>query len=123
MDLSQNCTKRRIKSTSLSVLFYAKRSRTTIRQTIPIYIRITINGKRMEITTNRFVQFNQWSVTKAKVKGNSREADEINTYLDYLKNKVYGFEQDIFREEKELSIRTMKEKWYAIGEPRHTLME
>ena len=77
----------------------------------------------MELTTNRFVLPNQWSVAKGKVKGSSREVVEINTYLDYLKHKVYEFGQSILREDKELSIQTMRQKWYATDEPKRTLME
>ena len=110
-------------SATMSILFYAKISRTTIRKTIPIYLRVTIEGKRMEVTTNRFVFPNQWSSKMGRVKGNSKESDEINTYLDYLKHKLYQFEQDLIREEKEFNIENLRAKWFAIGENKHTLME
>lgn len=110
-------------SPTMSILFYTKRSKTTVHKTIPIYLRVTIDGKRMEVTTNRFVLPNQWSSKMGKVKGNSKEASEINTYLDYLKHKVYEFEQDILREDRDLNIQTLRTKWFALGEIKHTLME
>jgi hypothetical protein len=76
-------------SAKLHILFYAKISRTTVRETIPIYLRVTIEGKRMEVTTNRFVLRHQWCTKLCQVRGNSREADEINTYLDYLRHQIY----------------------------------
>ena len=64
-------------STHLHIFFFPKKSRATVRQTIPIYLRVTVQGKRMEVTTNRFVLPNQWSLQANKVKGKSQEAEAI----------------------------------------------
>jgi len=110
-------------STKIHMLFYAKKSRTTIRETIPIYLRVTIEGKRMEVTTNRFVLPHQWSSSLGQVKGNSAEANEINTYLDYLRHQIYEYQQEILREDKTLTIQALREKWFAIGDIKYTLLE
>jgi hypothetical protein len=62
---------------ALNILFFAKRSRTTVCGTIPIYLRVSIGGKRMEVTMTRFVLPNQWSKKSGKVKGPSQEVLEI----------------------------------------------
>ena len=38
----------------LSILFYAKRAKTTTDGLVPIYIRVTVDGERIEFSTKRF---------------------------------------------------------------------
>jgi len=72
----------------LSILFYAKRSKTNTEGLVPIYLRVTIDGERIELTTKRFIHPDKWSVEGNRVKGTSAEAKATNTYLDTLKGKV-----------------------------------
>jgi hypothetical protein len=110
-------------SNNLHLLFFAKKSRSTNRNTIPIYLRVTIHGKRMEVIANRFVSPNQWSSTQGMVKGNSKEGTDINAHLDFLRYQVYEYQQKILKEGKPLTTHTLREKWFAIGEKKYTLME
>ena len=40
----------------LSILFYAKRAKTTTDSLVPIYIRVTVDGERIELSTKRYTQ-------------------------------------------------------------------
>lgn len=42
--------------TKISVLFYAKKSKTKSNLRVPIYLRITVNGKRAEFSTGKDVE-------------------------------------------------------------------
>lgn len=46
----------------LSILFYAKRAKTATEGFVPIYIRVTINGERIELSTNRYTLPEKWSI-------------------------------------------------------------
>ena len=109
-------------STKLNILFYAKRSRTTTRLVIPLYLRVTIQGKRMEVTANRFVLPDQWSTVLNRVKGNSKEAEEINSHLDYLRQQVYAYHQEILEDQQEPTVHALREKWFGVGEKTYTLL-
>lgn len=74
--------------TKVSILFYAKRAKANANGLVPIYTRITIDGKRIELSTNRFVEISKWSTEASKMKGNSEEARSINNHLDLLKNQI-----------------------------------
>lgn len=43
----------------------------------PIYIRITIDGKRLEFSTKKFVDSSKWSPELSRMKGNSEEASSL----------------------------------------------
>ena len=74
--------------TKVSILFYAKRAKASVNGLVPIYTRITINGKRIELSSNRFVEISKWSTESGKMKGNSEEARSINSHLDMLKIQI-----------------------------------
>lgn len=57
----------------------------------PIYMRVTIKGKRFEMCTGRRVLPSRWDVRKNRVRGNDEAALTTNSHLDRMKNKAYTF--------------------------------
>ncbi len=58
---------------TFSLLFYVKKAKILANETAPIYLRITIDGKRKEITTKRHIEPEKWNPITQKVNGNSEE--------------------------------------------------
>ncbi|WP_082891218.1 Arm DNA-binding domain-containing protein [Chryseobacterium glaciei] len=60
-----------------SVLFYAKKvkNNSTIST---IYLRITISGKRTEISTGQIIKTSQWSIKSGKITGNTPSVKQLN---------------------------------------------
>lgn len=98
----------------MNVLFYAKKTKTTTEGLVPIYMRVTIDGNRFEISTKRYVKIEQWSPQAGRMKGNHEEAKQINSLLDAFKVKVYDHQREILNEGKSLSVETLKHKWFGI---------
>lgn len=46
-----------------------------------IFVRITVNGKRSEISLKRNLSQKLWDKSKGKVKGNTTEARALNNYI------------------------------------------
>ena len=107
----------------ISILFYSRLSSKSKTNLVPIYLRITINGKRLEQTTNRFVEHSQWFSNAGKMKGNNNEARTLNNYLDALRNKVHATEREMIQDKKEITYQSFKEKWLGITEKPHMLLE
>ena len=57
----------------ISILFYARKSKMTKGKLAPIYVRITVNGQRLEHSIQRYVEVARWSVAAGRAKGNSVE--------------------------------------------------
>ncbi len=53
----------------MSILFYAKSSKTAKTVFLPIFLGITINGVRIELSTSRFVDKSKWNASAGKIKG------------------------------------------------------
>ena len=79
----------------VSVLFYAKKSKAKNNSRVPIYLRITVNGKRAEFSTGKDVEISKWSAIQNRLKGNSEEARTLNKYFDVLQSKVLEIENNL----------------------------
>ena len=106
--------------TKVSILFYAKKAKTASNGLIPIYTRITVNGKRIELSTNRFVENSKWSTEAGKIKGMSEEARSINNHLDLIKNQIRDAEMELVYKKIPISTETIKNR--LLGLDNHVRM-
>ena len=102
--------------TKVSILFYAKKAKAAVNGLIPIYTRITINGKRIELSTNRFVEMSKWSTEAGKMKGTSEEARSINNHLDLLKSQIRDAEMELIHKKIAITTETIKSKLLGVDE-------
>lgn len=75
-------------SNQVTVYIYARAAKANAAGQHPIYVRITIQGKRTEFSTRKFIHPNKWDHQTMKMKGNTEEARSINNYLESIKNKL-----------------------------------
>lgn len=99
-----------IMKAKISILFYGKKAKITTEGLLPIYLRVTIEGKRIELTTKRYVEVSKWSSESGRVKGSTEEARTINKYFDQLKQEVYNYENDLKSENKDTNYDNLKNK-------------
>ncbi|PTX14705.1 site-specific recombinase XerD [Pontibacter mucosus] len=109
--------------TKISILFYGRKAKTTRDNLLPIYLRVTIQGRRLELSTHRYVSPERWSVEAGKVKGSSAEARGINAYLDTLRTKAYAHHRELLQEGRPVNVDTFKEKWMGVEEKPVMLLE
>ena len=102
--------------TKVSTLFYAKKAKAAANGLIPIYMRITINGKRIELSTNRFIEISKWSTEAGKMKGTSEEARSINNHLDLLKNQIRDAEMELIYKKITITTEIFKSKLLGVDE-------
>ena len=51
-------------NTKLSILFYVKRAKANSAGQIPIYLRLTVGGARLEFSVKRYVSPEKWSTAQ-----------------------------------------------------------
>jgi site-specific recombinase XerD len=68
--------------------FYVKEAKKDKKGEAPVYLRITLNGERAEISTDRRVNPDLWDKASERVTGRSEPARIINTALNNLVSKV-----------------------------------
>ena len=100
----------------ITVHIYAKSTKANLAGQLPIYIRITVNGQRLEFSTKKFVEAAKWSAEQSKMKGSSDEACSINSYLDLLKSKIFDIQMELVHKNQPLSIELFKNKLSGVEE-------
>ena len=110
-------------SNKISILFLAKSSRALKNGLLPVYLRLTYQGKRLELSTGKFVDKSKWSPTAGKIKSNSEESRLINSHLDTLRNKVYEVENILLRKSNNINLAEFKNNFLGIEENAHMLLE
>ncbi|QRE13617.1 site-specific integrase [Flavobacterium psychrophilum] len=102
--------------TTISILFYLKRAKANSKGLVPIFQRITVNGKRIDKSTSKFIDPLKWSIEGGKMKGNSEEARTVNSHLVYLKSKVLDAENNLQRYGGRVLAETIKNKLNGFDE-------
>ncbi len=109
-------------NTSVSILFYIKRAKANNLGVCPIYTRVTVNGKRFEFSTNKYINPDKWSSEGSKVKGTTEEARTINSHLDYLKNQVLVAEKKLFKKDISVNSENLKNELFGVSETKRMLI-
>ncbi|MEM0541010.1 site-specific integrase [Flavobacterium sp. j3] len=109
-------------NTSVSILFYIKRAKANNLGVCPIYTRVTVNAKRFEFSTNKYINPDKWSSEGNKVKGSSEESRTINSHLDYLKNQVLEAEKKLFKKDISLNSENLKNELFGLSETKRMLV-
>ncbi len=79
--------------TTFSVLFYPRGNDIDKNGNVPIYLRITVNGKRSELSIKRKVQLSRWNSNVGKLRGTTTYVRELNRYMDSIKTNVYKIQE------------------------------
>jgi site-specific recombinase XerD len=109
-------------NTTVSVLFYIKRSKANNEGICPIYVRVTIQSKRFEFSANKYINPDRWSREGSKVKGANEEARTINNHLDYLKNQVLEAEKRLFKKDIKVTSENLKNELLGGNETKRMLI-
>jgi hypothetical protein len=108
---------------NITILFHTRIVGKAENELVPIYLRISINGKRIEQTTNRNVDRLKWSASTNRMIGASAEAKVLNNFLDALKNKVHQAEREMIIDGKEITFQSFKDKWLGVDKKKYMLLE
>ena len=109
-------------NTSVSILFYIKRAKANNLGVCPIYTRVTVNAKRFEFSTNKYINPDKWSSGASKVKGTTEEARTINRHLDYLRNQILEAEKRLFKKDISLNSENLKNELFGFSETKRMLI-
>ena len=80
-----------VMKTNFSVLFFLKRPKNYTKGAVYfIFLRITVDGVRAEMSTSRNCEPERWNAKAGKVIGTKEEVKTLNAYLENMKAEVYA---------------------------------
>jgi len=109
-------------SSTFSILFWIYGARAINNQT-NIYARITLNGKRVNISLKQKVDIDSWDPKRQKVKGNGKIAREMNLFLDEIKSSLVQCYRDLKTEFRVLTAQLIKARFLGEDKKVHSLRD
>ncbi|MDA9775555.1 site-specific integrase, partial [Algibacter sp.] len=104
------------------VIFYTRKLSSPVIK-LSIYARITVNGKRSEISLKRNVQVNDWDNNRSRCRGNTAKIRFLNAYLDEVYNQLLDCHKQLFAEGKMVSANAIKRRYLGEDDNHKTLKE
>jgi integrase/recombinase XerD len=106
---------------SFSINFFLKKGNVN-RGSAPIYVRITVNRKFVDISLKRRVSMSAWDQEYQKLNGNDSESKDIREKIRQMRNEINAA-YDVLRYDKQIvSADAIKAKVEGIEEEKTTLL-
>lgn len=87
-----------------------------------IYVRITVNGKSLEISLKRTVTVDKWNQSSSKLIGSSIESVQINKKIDEIKAHLHKIYDSLTKGGVLVTTEAIKNKFLGSDEAHHTLI-
>jgi integrase len=107
---------------NVSILMYLKR-RANAKGEFPIYLRVTVDGKRRELSLNRSIEPSLWDQNKQRGKGKSEAISTLNKKLVSIENNINLSSQELVNGQKKVTIESLMNKYTGVNAKTHTLIE
>ncbi|MBL7869836.1 MAG: site-specific integrase [Flavobacterium lindanitolerans] len=107
---------------TFGVLFYLKTQKTTTQGSAPICARVTVNGKRTEISVKRSVKATEWDERKGMAKGGRKEIVELNMFLNQFKAKIINTYQQMVLSDTAIDGPAIRDKVLGTDHSAPTLI-
>lgn len=96
---------------TFSILFYPKRNDADKRGKAPLYLRITVDGKRCELSVRRKVDLSKWDSTKEILQGKTAATRELNIHMANIRTKLFKLYDKLQDENRHITAALLKEAY------------
>jgi hypothetical protein len=93
-----------------SLFFRLKKPRGYEKGNMLVYMRITVDSERTEISANREFDPARWNKKSGRALGTKEDARTLNAYLDALQVKVYEAHRQLIDAKEEVTAEKLKNK-------------
>ena len=107
----------------VSLLFYLKKSKADSEGRAMIYLRITVNGRRVEMSTNRKTYPHKWNASQSVVQGFSPEIRQLNVYLAKMRTDIYKHAEKLKEADFPLTAESLRDAYLGKGQKYKMLLE
>lgn len=107
---------------TFSILIWANKARLT-NDGLPIYARVTIDGRRAEIFLKRWVKQEHWDNKTGLAKGNTSEAKSINNHITHVKAELLKIYNQMQVLDENINAELLKLKYTGQKEEKKTILQ
>ncbi len=109
--------------TTINVIFYPKKRKSSNNKLVPIYARITLDSKRAEFSTGKQVDPLKWDVNTGRLRGKTPETLVLNRFFDALKAKCVSIYDELVRNEEYVDADAVKNIFLGKGQKQYMILE
>ncbi|THD67638.1 site-specific integrase [Robertkochia marina] len=107
----------------VSFRYFIKPSKADINGLCNIYLRITIDGSRVEFSVNRKVDPARWIAKAGMVNLNNSSGQELNNYLSNIRSRLLQIHQQYINENRELTAKALRNTYFGKDDRKRMLLE
>ncbi|WP_070568945.1 site-specific integrase [Sphingobacterium sp. HMSC13C05] len=112
--------------TNCNLLYFLKKPKNYVNgHPCFIYLRITVDGIRVEFSSGRGIEPERWNAKAGKAIGTKEETKTLNAYLERLKTDVSAVHTQLIAEGAEITAERVKNRYLGKDEAisTHTVLE
>ncbi len=110
-------------SKTFNLLFRLKKPSGYVKGPQPIYLRITVDGDRAELSTQRECEPAKWNKVIGRAMGTKEDSKILNAYLETLQRKVYEVYQALIDAKESLTAEKIKNRLVGVVEKPRMILE
>ena len=101
-----------MKRSSFSIQFFIRDSRIKKDSSVTIEVSLTINGQRSFFSTGKNILATNWDKVKQIAKGKSEESQNINNFLQALKNRLHEKEVELMERGYIVTAELLRDSYF-----------
>lgn len=87
----------------------------------PIYVRITVDGTRVDISLKRKINVNDWNPVLGSAKGSKESSKSLNHYLKELEARIIQIYQEFQLQKATITADAIKHELLGTNSKEHTV--
>jgi hypothetical protein len=88
-----------------------------------VFARITVNGKRCEISLKKKVNSTNWDDAKGKARGTKEDARKLNEHIERVRSIIADGYHQLVQQKKPITVDTVKSLYLGANLSEHTLVK
>ncbi len=102
--------------TTLSMLFALRKPKNYLSGEMPIYLRVTVDGKRTELAVGRKCHPDKWDPVNGRATGSKAISKTLNAFLDDVQFKFFELHRKMSGSDENITAETLKNRFIGKAE-------
>lgn len=108
---------------NLNFLFYLKKPKGYVSGPVPIYLRLTVNGQRAEMSTGKECLPERWNSDAGLARGTTEEIKALNAFISILQGKIHQYHNQLLATGEPITAEILKNKMAGKSERARSLVK
>lgn len=110
-------------NSNFHLLFYIRKQKNYKGGAMPIYMRVTVNGKRADMSAGRDCDPTKWNSHSGRANGTKEEIKALNNYLDSLQTKLRNAHQVLIDANQQVTTESLQNQFTGKTQKSRFLMQ